>query len=136
MKEESFAKILVLDDDSSIRSLLRDILAPYFDLAVYGDGLTALAWMASGNVPDLIITDLNMPHLNGVELIKTLRESGVFRKIPVIVLSVLSDEETQQNCLLLGASSYITKPFNPERLRKQILQTLSNPGRRDFHAKS
>ncbi|MEM9719249.1 MAG: response regulator [Bacteroidota bacterium] len=126
---EGFAKILILDDDASIRALLRDILEPYFDLIIYGDGLTALAWMASGNIPDLIITDLNMPHLSGVELLKTIRESGVFRHVPVIVLSVVSDEEVQKNCFLLGANNFMSKPFNPEVLRKNILHTLSSPGR-------
>ena len=125
---EGFAKILILDDDSSVRGLLKDILDPYFDVVLYGDGLNALAWLGSGNVPDLILVDLHMPYVGGIELLQTLKKSINFQRIPVIVLSVYKDEETIEDCLAQGARQYISKPFNPEYLKDTILHTLSNTG--------
>ena len=125
---EGFAKILILEDDPSVRTLLDDILNPYFDLNIYGDGLSAVACLASGYLPDLIIIDLQMPHLGGFELLKTLRDSGSFQRIPIIILSALDNEKIIEDCLCYGANHYISKPFNPEILREKILQTLSSPG--------
>ncbi len=125
---EGFAKILILEDDPSVRTLLDDILNPYFDLNIYGDGLSAVAWLASGNVPDLILIDLQMPYLSGVELLKTLSESGNYNRIPIIILSALDDEKIMEDCFYYGANHYISKPFNPEFLRNKILRTLSSTG--------
>jgi DNA-binding response OmpR family regulator len=118
-------KILVVDDKPSISKLIVQFLNQTFDVHTEEDGLKALTWLQEGNVPDLILTDLQMPNLDGIELIKRLKESGYFKDIPVIVLSSKEGSEDRIKCLRLGAEDYMVKPFNPEELLVRIEKILS-----------
>jgi len=112
--------ILVIDDELSIRILLENFLKKEFDVVTKNDGLDALTWMEEGNLPDLIVADIQMPNLDGYEFIKNVRASGFFKDIPMIMLSGIESSSEKVKCLKLGANDYIVKPFNPEELSIRI----------------
>ncbi|MDN5200208.1 response regulator [Fulvivirgaceae bacterium BMA10] len=113
-------KILVADDDEGIRMLLENFLGAKYDVVTKEDGLEALKWMQSGNIPDFIIVDIVMPNLDGYEFIKNVRSSGYFRNVPILMLSGLENSNERIKCLKLGADDYLVKPFNPEELMVRI----------------
>jgi len=117
-------KILLVDDKSTISNLLVQFLSSTYIVEAKSDGLEALTWLQLGNMPDLIITDLQMPNMDGVELIKRLKESGYFKDIPIVVLSSRDSSADRVQCLKLGAEDYIVKPFNPEELLIRIERIL------------
>ncbi len=118
-------KILVIDDELSIRILLENFLKKEYDVVTKNDGLDALTWMEEGNLPDLIVADIQMPNLDGYEFIKNVRASGFFKDIPMIMLSGIESSSEKVKCLKLGANDYIVKPFNPEELSIRIELLLS-----------
>jgi len=113
-------KVLVIDDELSIRILLENYLKKDYDVITKNDGMDALKWMEEGNIPDLIVADIQMPNLDGYEFIKNIRASGFFKHIPIIMLSGIESSSEKVKCLKLGADDYIVKPFNPEELSVRI----------------
>ena len=118
-------KILVVDDKPALSKLIIQFLSKIYNISTQEDGLKALTWLQNGNIPDLIITDIQMPNLDGFELISRLKESGYFKDIPIIVLSSKESSEDRIKCLRLGADDYIVKPFNPEELLLRIEKILT-----------
>jgi len=118
-------KILVIDDERTIRVLLENFLKEYI-VTTKNDGLEGLSWLQEGNMPDLIVADIQMPNLDGYEFVKQLRASGYFKEIPLIVLSGIESTAEKVKCLKLGANDYIVKPFNPEELALRIELLLSH----------
>lgn len=118
-------KILIVDDKPSISKLIVQFLSKTYDVTTQTDGLQALSWMHAGNIPDLIITDLQMPNMDGFELISRIKESGFFRDIPVVVLSSKDSSSDRIKCLKMGAEDYLVKPFNPEELLIRVERILS-----------
>jgi len=112
--------ILIVDDDTFIRKVLRHTLKTDFQVTTQSNGIEAMNWLEQGNEPDLIVTDLQMPYLDGMELVRLIRTSSLFRHIPIIMLSVHEDSMTRINCLDAGADDYLTKPFNPLEVRAKI----------------
>lgn len=117
--------ILIVDDDDNIRMLLEFLLQKRYQVMVREDGLSAMAWLSAGNIPDLMIVDLEMPRLNGFDLLQQVRASGIFGHIPLIILSGYENPSVQQSCLDAGADAYLLKPFNPDLIRKTIQQLLT-----------
>lgn len=118
-------QLLAVDDDSSIRELLEFLLRSEYDVITKKDGMEAMMWLSEGNIPDLIITDVDMPRLNGYEFFKNVRRSGFYRDIPIMVLSGLENSKLIITCLQQGADDYILKPFNPESLYAKIERVLT-----------
>ncbi len=118
-------KILVVDDKTSISKLIVQFLNKTFEVETKEDGLQALAWLQDGNIPDMILTDLQMPNLDGMGLITHVKSSGYFRDIPIIVLSSKDSSNDRISCLKAGAEDYIVKPFNPEELLIRIERILN-----------
>jgi len=118
-------KILVIDDELSIRMLPENFLSKTYDVIAKSDGMEGLKWLELGNMPDLIVADIQMPNLDGYELIKNLKSSGFFKDIPLIMLSGIESSQEKVKCLKLGASDYMIKPFNPEELSIRIELLLS-----------
>lgn len=118
-------KILIVDDKSSISDLIVQFLKGLYELETRSDGMEALLWLQEGNIPDLILTDLQMPNVDGIELIKRVKESGYFSDVPIIVLSSKDSSKDRIECLKLGAEDYIMKPFNPEELLIRIEKILN-----------
>lgn len=117
---KSSKNILIIDDHDSIRFILGNILGKSYNVTAKEDGLLGLKYLSAGNIPDLILLDMSMPRLNGIEFLSVLRSSGFFRDIPVLIVSGKDNEKYVEQCTKLGASGYITKPFNPNTLKTQI----------------
>ena len=113
-------KILAVDDDQSIRMLLEHLLKENYQVESKEDGHDALLYMQEGNIPDMIISDLTMPKMNGMEFIDNVRSSNFFHDIPLIVLSAKENSKERIECLRRGADDYLVKPFNPEELKLRI----------------
>ena len=114
-------RILVVDDEQEITLVLRSGLSKHgYDVRVANEGEAALelfrAW-----TPDLVVTDLSMPNMNGLTLCKQLRAVS---SVPIIVLSVKNDEVTKVEALDLGADDYLTKPFGMGELLARVRATL------------
>ena len=114
-------RILVVDDEPQITRVLRTTLSSRgYDLRVANDGETALEIMKDWN-PDLVITDLVMPQMNGLELCKRIRTTS---KLPIIVLSVKGEERSKVQALDAGADDYVTKPFGINELMARVRANL------------
>ena len=115
------ASVLVVDDEPPIRRLLRTSLgAQGYDVSEAGSGRDALA-VIERQKPDLVILDLGLPDLNGIEVIRAVRAHST---VPIIVLSVRDDERGKVEALDLGADDYVTKPFGVEELVARIRTAL------------
>lgn len=114
------ATILIVDDDESIRELLRMHLnAAGYTVHVAEDAIAA-GYLVLRSPPDLIISDVNMPHMDGFEFLAALRADATVPKIPVIFLT--SEEEGDDRGKQLGAVGYITKPVRADRLLALVAQ--------------
>ena len=114
-------RILVVDDEPQITRVLRTSLAAQgYDIRVANNGDTALEIMKDWT-PDLVITDLAMPNMDGLELCRKLRSGS---QVPIIVLSVKSEERTKVKALDLGADDYVTKPFAIGELLARVRANL------------
>ena len=102
--------ILVIDDDATIRFLLKSILKD-FEVVAMEDGYEALSWLNLGNVPDLILLDIEMPNINGRVLIRRVRSSYKHRNVPIIIMSGTDSKLIKNSFIKLGASDFIIKPF-------------------------
>jgi len=117
--------ILIADDSSTIRKFMTVTLKMRgFRVIAVADGMEALEMLPKDQV-DLIITDLNMPNIDGFEFIKALRTDEYYRSIPVIILSSLADEHDIELGLRLGANSYLIKPFDQKRILYEVSKYLS-----------
>lgn len=114
------ARILVVDDDASLRDLLRlHLSAAGYEVQTAADGIAA-GYQVLKAPPDLIITDVNMPHMDGFEFVAALKADKSLPPIPVIFLT--SMEEGDQRGKELGAVGYVTKPIRADRLLALVAQ--------------
>jgi two-component system KDP operon response regulator KdpE len=114
-------RILVVDDEPQITRVLRTSLSGHaYDVRVANDGETALEIMKDWT-PDLVITDLAMPNMDGLELTRRLRST---RQVPILILSVRGEERTKVQALDAGADDYVTKPFGIEELLARVRASL------------
>jgi len=112
--------LLALDHEISILKILDFYFGKSYNVVAKQNGKEALEWMQQGVIPDVIIADINMPELNGIEFIKQIRSSGFFKDIPLIMLSGNEGTADKIRCLKAGADDYVIKPFNPEELDARI----------------
>lgn len=109
-------KILVVDDSASMRQLVAFTLKDSgFDVVEAPDGAEAAKTSESHQV-DMVITDLNMPNMDGIELIRTLRGRAGYKFTPILMLTTESQESKKTEGKQAGASGWIVKPFTPEQL--------------------
>lgn len=114
-------RILVVDDESQIARVLRTGLKTHgYDVRVAADGVSALETFSDWH-PDLVVTDLSMPNMDGLELCRQLRKLS---QLPIIVLSVRGEEKTKVQALDAGADDYVTKPFGMEELLARVRAQL------------
>lgn len=118
-------RILVVDDEPQITRVLRTTLSSHaYHVRTAGDGDEALEIMREWT-PDLIITDLAMPNMEGLELCRRIRAKSA---IPIVVLSVRGEERTKIEALDAGADDYVTKPFAPNELLARVRAMLRRAG--------
>ena len=126
-------RILVVDDSPTIRRMVKVSLAGLSGAVEFVDaasGLEAIERLALGAV-DLIVLDLNMPDMHGLEVLGFVRSHQKYRNVPVLVLTTRGDEASRGAALQAGASAYLTKPFVPARLAAeagQLLASAATPG--------
>lgn len=114
-------KILTVDDSPSMRMLLRNALAEEgHDVHEAEDGVAALEWLARNRQPDLVITDINMPRLDGFGLVEAMRSKAEHRNLPILVLTTESSDEKKARARAAGATGWIVKPFEPVKLAAAI----------------
>ncbi len=120
------SNILVVDDSPTMRRMviasLRNLSDAIFSEA--SSGLEAIEYLALSRF-DLIVLDLNMPDMHGLEVVTFVRKHKVYSDIPIIVLTTRGDEASRSGALAVGASVYLTKPFLPEALAAQVRELLS-----------
>jgi signal transduction histidine kinase/ligand-binding sensor domain-containing protein/DNA-binding response OmpR family regulator len=116
-------KVLLIDDDDDFRFYLKDNLASQFTVLEAANGREG--WQRTlASQPDLVVSDVNMPLMDGLELCRRIKQDERVRHIPVILLTALADEEDQLKALDIGANDYISKPFNVEILVSRINNLL------------
>ncbi|GLZ28743.1 DNA-binding response regulator [Lentzea sp. NBRC 105346] len=114
-------RVLVVDDDETVRDVVRRYLeVAGFDVDVAGDGAEGLR-LFSATGPDLVVLDVMMPRLNGLEVCRRLRQVS---QVPVVMLTALGEEENRIAGLQLGADDYVTKPFSPKELTLRVASVL------------
>ena len=121
-------KILIVDDRNEFRRLTKTILESKFEVEGAENGIDALAKLQSGYLPDLIVTDLMMPVLSGSDFVEQLKMSGMWKDIPIIVLSSVDKSEEKIKLIKLGVNDYLEKPYNPAELLARIENILKVKG--------
>jgi len=119
-------KVLLIEDDALLCWLLEKILKSKYDVTVMNDGMDAWTWLTSGNIPDLIVSDLKMPSLGGLELLENLSNHETLKGIPIIIHSGYEDAGKRKQCLDLGAFAYLVKPFEPEYLVTEVERAIES----------
>jgi len=122
-------RILIVEDSETMRSLLASSLeeldAPVKVIEA-GSGFEALRILPREPF-DLVLTDINMPDVNGLELLSFVRRDPRFRSIPVVIVSTEGSDRDRDKGLELGADAYLVKPFEPEALRAVVSDLLARP---------
>jgi DNA-binding response OmpR family regulator len=114
-------RVLVVDDDETVRDVVRRYLeVAGFTVDQAGDGAEGLAQFAA-HEPDLVVLDVMMPGINGLEVCKRLRQVS---QVPIVMLTALGEEENRIAGLQLGADDYVTKPFSPKELALRVASVL------------
>lgn len=119
--------ILIVEDSATTRSLIRAIIEEMgddFSTTEAATGFEALKLLPQEEF-SLIITDINMPDINGLELINFVKNNPRYNHIPLIIVTTEKSKEDKERGLALGASDYVTKPFKPEELQGAITKVLN-----------
>ena len=124
-------RILIVEDSLSMRSFVRSALESEssfedIEVAEAASGFDALRLLPRGPY-DLVITDINMPDINGLELVQFMRKNEHHRETPILLISTQSSERDQERGMALGANGYLAKPFTPQELCEAALRLLKLP---------
>lgn len=117
--------VMVVDDNHDLREYLRELLSDKYDIIMAADGLDAWEKLQTA-APDIIISDIMMPGMDGFTLCAKIKDSDEFCHIPVILLTAKCDRESQLNGLETGADAYIGKPFDPLILKATVSNIIKN----------
>lgn len=118
------ASILVVDDSASLRSMVTFTLKQQgYDVVEAGDGQEALG-KAKGGKFDLVLSDVNMPVMDGITFCTELRKLPAFKFVPVLMLTTESSDDMKQKGKAAGATGWLVKPFNPEKLLSTIKRVI------------
>ncbi len=120
-------KILIVDDSQLIHSMYRLVLSKYGGCRIADamNGLEALDILSREGNFDLILLDINMPVMNGIQFMEKIKKENIYRHIPIIVISTEGKEDDTLRALKLGAWGYIVKPFKPPMLYELIEKVLA-----------
>lgn len=115
----------MVENHDDLRQLLGKFLSEKFDVFGAKTSLEAMAWLSQGIIPDVIVTDKDLPEIDGAELLRQLRCTGLWTSIPVLVFGESKDcIEDTLHFKSLGAQDFFKKPFNPLKLQDKIIQML------------
>ncbi len=118
-------RIMIVDDSASMRSFIISCLEEIDNLSFFEakTGFEALKELPRGGIA-LIISDINMPDINGLELLSFVKKSEYYKHIPVLMISTETKEEDLKRALTLGADAYLTKPFSSQALKDEVKKLL------------
>lgn len=118
------ATILAVDDSKAVRNLIESVLrSEQYAVLTAADGLEAME-VLERKPCDLVVLDINMPRLDGLALLKAIRERAEWAKLPILMLSTEGQDSDRSKALALGASDYMTKPFKPAQLLERVAALL------------
>jgi two-component system chemotaxis response regulator CheY len=119
-------KILIVDDFSTMRRIIRNLLKElgYANVDEAEDGQAALAKLGGGGF-EFVVSDLNMPNMNGFELLRQVREDAALKHLPVLLVTAEAKKEDIVTAAQIGASGYIVKPFTKATLEEKLNKILS-----------
>ena len=129
MTRQARASILAADDQASVRQLLEVILGAHYDVVTVGDGLAVLEYVKD-HTPDLVILDVGMPKLDGLEVCSRLRSVGRFTNTAIIILTAEISDRTRDGARLFGADLFVEKPLLARPFSKQVRDLLETFSRR------
>ena len=132
-KSSTKYKILIVDDEDDIRNYLRDELSERYKISTAANGKEALRFILEEK-PSLVITDLVMPEMDGIQLTKKIKSNININHIPVLMLTAKASDENKAEGLETGADAYVSKPFNIELLKIRISNLLENRERLEHKA--
>ena len=113
------SQLLIVEDNPELGEFLVDLLSPFYAIQLVPNGQEALKTLET-NLPDLILTDLMMPVMDGYELLNHLKSHDQWQKIPVLILTARTGKEARIKALRIGVDDFLTKPFDPEELRIRL----------------
>lgn len=117
-------RIMTVDDSPTIRQMISLTLrAAGYEVIEAADGREALCKLETEPI-DMLVTDLNMPRFNGIQLVKEIRKQPLYRFMPIILLTSEENDDWKQEGKQVGASGWITKPFKPQQLLSVIRMVL------------
>ncbi len=122
-------RVLIVEDSATMRSLLASTLEGLGDdveVSEAASGFEALRCLPRDQF-DLIVTDINMPDINGLELVSFVKSNATYRGIPLIIISTEGSERDREKGLGLGADAYLVKPFDPDALVRTARELLDKP---------
>ncbi|MDO9287605.1 MAG: response regulator [Thermodesulfovibrionales bacterium] len=127
MSTLNFNKVLIVDDSKLIHQMYRLVLMRYKNCTLMDamNGLEALDILSREKGIDLILLDINMPVMNGVQFMEKLKKDGLYRHIPIVVISTEGKEEDTIRAMKLGAWGYIVKPFKSESLYELLEKVIT-----------
>jgi DNA-binding response OmpR family regulator len=118
-------KVMIIDDEISIRFILEITLSEKYEVVSFENGKDAIASLNRGDLPDVIICDLQMPEIDGYTLTKEIRSNDKWQDIPVIILSGMDENDEKIKCFEIGADDYVVKPFNPKEIEAQVTRRIA-----------
>jgi two-component system chemotaxis response regulator CheY len=119
-------RVLIVDDSATMRRIIRNHLkfAGYDDVVEAGNGVEGLACLAADRI-DLVITDWNMPEMNGLEFVKTVRADDRHKHLPILMITTVAEKDEIMAALTSGVTNYVVKPFDAETLKKKLEQVMA-----------
>jgi len=131
-------RVLLVEDSVSMRAFVRAALTSAsalgeLEIAEAASGFDALRLLPRG-AWDLVITDINMPDINGLEVISFIRKSEAHRETPILIISTASSDRDRERGMALGANGYLVKPFTAETLVEQVLEHMGAASASGAHA--
>lgn len=116
--------LVFIDDNEMMRTFLAMFFSEHYQPMVFGDAQEAYDWLLAGNKAQMIIADLKMPKISGLEFLKMIKENAALQQIPFLILSGEEGSKERIACLEAGASDYIVKPFHPKELELRVKRFL------------
>ena len=120
-------KILIIDDEKSIRVLLKNYLQKDYEVTAKENGEEGMAWLQQGNLPDLIVADIQMPKMDGYEATRKIREyeKETGKHIPIVAMTAHAMKGDKEKCLAAGMDQYLAKPLDTNEVVKIIREYTS-----------
>lgn len=119
-------RVLIVDDSATMRKIIRNNLkfAGYDDAIEAGNGVEGLSSLAANPI-GLVLTDWNMPEMNGLEFTKAIRAQTQHKDLPILMITTVAEKENIMIAIQAGVTNYIVKPFDAETLKKKLEQLLA-----------